>query len=112
MSKPESTKVEASTAESNKSVSTVHGASVMQSSSSFSAVLPPGRGISHSVTVNNSSASLKRAAAPDSSSQIGTSKNGDLLTEKKRRRLEKNRLSARECRRRKREAQGRFPCGV
>lgn len=33
-----------------------------------------------------------------------TDKNGAPLTEKKLRRLEKNRLSARECRRRKREA--------
>jgi hypothetical protein len=33
-----------------------------------------------------------------------TDKNGEPLSEKKLRRLEKNRLSARECRRRKREA--------
>lgn len=33
-----------------------------------------------------------------------TGKNGEPLSEKKLRRLEKNRLSARECRRRKREA--------
>ena len=33
-----------------------------------------------------------------------TGKNGEILSEKKLRRLEKNRLSARECRRRKREA--------
>lgn len=34
----------------------------------------------------------------------GTKQNGDQISEKKLRRLEKNRLSARECRRRKREA--------
>lgn len=50
----------------------------------------------------NSGGGGKRPPPPSSSHRVG--KDGAPLSEKKLRRLEKNRLSARECRRRKKEA--------
>ena len=54
--------------------------------------------------VPESVASLRPTAAGSKRTLMTHTKDGKLLSEKKLRRLEKNRLSARECRRRKREA--------
>mmetsp|Transcript_436 Transcript_436/g.946 ORF Transcript_436/g.946 Transcript_436/m.946 type:complete len:347 (-) Transcript_436:178-1218(-) len=71
--------------------------------------LDPKANVGQNKTGSPNSLSGKKRPVPQPSSTVATAlhrvgKDGEPLSEKKLRRLEKNRLSARECRRRKREA--------
>ena len=71
--------------------------------------LDPEANVGQKKTGSPNSLTGKKRPVPQPSSTVATAlhrvgKDGEPLSEKKLRRLEKNRLSARECRRRKREA--------